>query len=188
MPTVASAEVCPVAARPVTENTALPSGSTAGLAASQSSTPRATAAAPRNQAAKRNKSGAGSGPADRSPPPTPPGKGRLCTCMSWHCRNEEGQHEKGQHRSAPRKTSDSEMRKRHQRPPCTRFAAEGSCYCSCCQCGHEGCTNLRYSCDRCRQHWHESAEFAPEWSIIIEFGDLLGQLDPPDQQTFESTY
>ena len=183
-------EVRTVADRPMTQSTAVPSGSTAGLAASQSSTPGSeaeqAAAAPQKQAAKANKLGAGSGPTVR-PVPRPSGKGHPCQCMSWHCKNLEGQHEKGLPRHAPRNESDS-ARKKHERPPCTRLAAERSRYCSACKCQHDGCESLQYSCDMCRLHWHNSSssQFAPEWKIIIDLEDVLAQIEPPDLQAFAS--
>ena len=135
-------------------------GAAAGSAASQ---PRAPAA----QAANPNEGDAGSG--------TPAGKRQRCKCTSRHCRN-EGQHD----------TATGSAPNKYHRPQCANFAADGWMYCSVCKCRHDGCPNIRYSCEMCKQHWHESEQFAPEWSIIVELNEFLAQMDPPDLQTFES--
>ena len=135
-------------------------GAAAGSAASQ---PRAPAA----QAGNPNEGDAGSG--------TPAGKRQRCKCTSRHCRN-EGQHD----------TATGSAPNQYHRPQCANFAADGWKYCSVCKCRHDGCPNIRYSCEMCKQHWHESEQFAPEWRIIVELNEFLAQMDPPDLQTFES--
>ena len=158
--------VCPIADQGMTLSTTAPLGSTDRLADSQSIT-----------------SGSQTGPAplgstNRLADSQSVGTGQLCKCMSWHCKNSQGQHRE--------RAPDSGSFKRHERPPCTGSAFPGSHYCLHCKCQSDGCPHLQYSSDMCRTHWHRSEGFSPEWRIIIDLGDMLAEVEPPDLQMFQT--